>query len=243
MSYSSRLVTRSELGWGGTKASRAACTRGLVLHYDGSDQNLRNRSHSACLDYWQRTRSFHRNVRGWLDIGYSFGACPHGYILTGRGINRSQAAQPSGNSTYHSCTTMGGPGEPLTDSQVAAIMDLHQHLHNNHGVAMVQKCHSDFISTSCPGDVVRNMVRRGQLLPRNHSEEDVMASKEEVAQEVWDHLISNQFRPDSSGNPRQIAAKDFMEYGDKHYDDVMEKLDSLQRQISELAALVTSQAK
>src|SRR5690606_2963295 len=44
---------------------------GLVIHYDGSNQNLAAKDHSACINYWKNTRSFHTGpARGWADIGY-----------------------------------------------------------------------------------------------------------------------------------------------------------------------------
>ncbi len=165
MSYSSRLTSRSELGWGATPARRAACTHGLCIHYDGSKLNLRNKSHSACVDHWRWTRNFHKNTRGWLDIGYSYGVCPHGVILEGRGAMREQAAQPGGNSTWHSCTVLTGPGEPLADTQINGVRELHSWLNSAHGVARKQSCHKDFYNTDCPGTLVTGMVRKGTLLP------------------------------------------------------------------------------
>lgn len=42
-----------------------------------------------------------------------------------------------------------------------------------------------------------------------------------VAKAVWDHGISNRFRPDADGNPRVIPARFFQEWSDSHYDDLM----------------------
>lgn len=156
-----RLVKRSEFGWGTTAAARATPTKGLVIHYDGSKQNLAGKPHSACVDYWTRTRKFHMGAsRGWADIGYSFGACPHGYVFEGRGIGRIQAAQPTGNSTYYSVTLMSGPGEAPTSAQIEAVRELRAWLMDK-GVAGVVKGHRDFYSTDCPGTVLYQMVKDG----------------------------------------------------------------------------------
>jgi hypothetical protein len=70
------LVKRSTFGWGPTAAGIANPRSGLVIHYDGSDQGLAGKPHSACITYWKNTRRFHMGAnRGWADIGYSFGAC------------------------------------------------------------------------------------------------------------------------------------------------------------------------
>jgi hypothetical protein len=89
-----KYVSRSDLGWGASGASYANPRQGLVVHYDGSNQNLANRDHSACVAYWKNTRKFHTGpARGWADLGYSFGACPHSYVFEGRGLYKYQAAQ------------------------------------------------------------------------------------------------------------------------------------------------------
>ena len=156
-----RLVKRSEFGWGASAAARATPTKGLVIHYDGSKQGLATKSHAACVDYWKRTRKFHMGPsRGWADIGYSFGACPHGYVFEGRGLNRQQAAQPGGNSTWYSVTLMSGPGEAPTTEQINAVRELRAYLMDR-GVAGGVKGHRDFYATDCPGGVLYAMVKDG----------------------------------------------------------------------------------
>lgn len=67
----SKYVSRSDLGWGTSPASRANPRSGLVIHYDSANQGLAGRDHSACLTYWRNTRNFHTGPsRGWADIGY-----------------------------------------------------------------------------------------------------------------------------------------------------------------------------
>lgn len=156
-----RIVSRSEFGWGPTSAATANPRNGLVIHYDGSNQGLARKSHSACVEYWKRTRKFHMGpARGWADIGYSFGACPHGYIFEGRGLNRVQAAQPGGNSTWYSVTLMGGPDEDPTPEQIEAVRQLRAWLMSK-GVAGAVKGHRDFYATSCPGDRLYRLVKDG----------------------------------------------------------------------------------
>jgi hypothetical protein len=162
-----KLESRASFGWGATRADQATIRNGICVHYDGSDMGLAAKAHSACRTYWRNTRAFHMRPvsddgRGWLDIGYSFGCCPHGVIFEGRGLNRVQAAQPGGNSTWYSCTFMTGDHESPTVAQLAAFAEFRSWLRGK-GVAAAVKGHQDFISTSCPGDVLYRMVKNGSL--------------------------------------------------------------------------------
>jgi hypothetical protein len=156
-----QLVKRAEFGWGTTGAAYAKPRQGLVIHYDGSDQGLASKPHASCVDYWRRTRKFHTGSnRQWVDIGYSFGACPHGFVFEGRGENHAQAAQPGGNTTWYSVTLMSGPGEKPPPPQIEAVRELRAYLMGR-GLGAAVKGHRDFYSTSCPGDTLYRLVRDG----------------------------------------------------------------------------------
>lgn len=160
-----RLERRPTFGWPKTAGGGSARpTNGLVAHYDGSDQGLAAKSHSACRTYWKNTRKFHMGPsRGWSDIGYSFAVCPHGIAMEGRGVNRQQAAQPGGNSTWYSVTFMTGEHERPTAKQLEAWALLRAWLIKNYGVKTAVSGHWKFISTSCPGGVLKKMVADGTL--------------------------------------------------------------------------------
>lgn len=159
-----KLETRASFGWPETAASVAHPTQGLVVHFDGSAQGLASKDHVECRDYWRRTRRFHMGKdRGWLDIGYSWGCCPHGVIFEGRGLDHVQAAQPGGNSTWYSCTFMSGPGETPTTAQLQAFAELRSWLRGK-GLGAAIKGHREFVSTDCPGDVLFKMVKAGSIL-------------------------------------------------------------------------------
>lgn len=163
MSTITNYVSRSDLGWGASPAAGAAIRSGLVIHYDSNNQDLASKSHSACVTYWHNTRSFHMGPsRGWADIGYSFFACPHGYVLEGRGLNKQQAAQPGGNATHYSCTLAGGPTDVIPEAQINAVRELRAWLmaspRNNSGAVLG---HRDFTSTSCPGNRAYALVQDG----------------------------------------------------------------------------------
>ncbi|WP_431890421.1 hypothetical protein [Nocardiopsis alba] len=94
--------------------------------------------------------------------GNSFMACPHGYVIEGRGLYRTQAAQPGGNSSHYSCTLATGPSDPITPEQINAVRVLRQWLMEpDTSIAGTVLGHRDFISTSCPGDKAYRMVQDG----------------------------------------------------------------------------------
>lgn len=114
----------------------------------------------------------HVDRNGWADIGYSFGACPHGWIFTGRGFGRVQAAQLSedgkrqnGNTRYYSVTLMGGPQDAVTAKQLDAVRFLRLYASLRWGARSDVYKHSDFTSTSCPGPEVRRIVGSAEKTP------------------------------------------------------------------------------
>jgi hypothetical protein len=154
---------RASFGWPATRAGYATPTKGIAVHYDGSNRGLAAKGHTACRSYWQWCRTFHMGrSRGWVDVGYSFFCCPHGVILEGRGLNRQQAAQPGGNATWYSVTFGSGPSEDPTDAQLEAFAELRSWLRGK-GVGAAVRGHRDFISTSCPGTRLYRMVTSGVL--------------------------------------------------------------------------------
>ncbi len=159
----SKYVSRSDLGWGSSPATRANPRSGLVIHYDSADQGLAAKDHSACLKYWRDTRSFHTGPsRGWADVGYSFMSCSHGYVLEGRGLYKTQAAQPGGNTSHYSVTLATGPTDAITPEQINAVRALRQWLMEpDTSIAGTVLGHRDFVSTSCPGDKAYALVRDG----------------------------------------------------------------------------------
>lgn len=239
-----RWVTRTDLGWGATAAAAAACADGLVLHYDGSNQGLAGKPHSACLAYWNGVRTYHMKTNGWLDIGYSYGACPHGYVIEGRGLKRQQAAQPGGNTTWHSVTLMGGPGDAVTDAQRVAVIELHDYL-TTKGVARAQKGHRDFKATACPGDTIYSMLRAGRFAPGTAPKpapvtEDTMTTSAEIAKAVWEYGIPNRYRLDADGQPRLIPARALQAAEDGHYDTIRAAVGAIASQLGALQGTVAA---
>jgi hypothetical protein len=157
-------ITRRMLNWPAMasleNAVRCNPNSGLVLHWDGAG-GLVGKPHTACVNYWRRTRDFHINSRGWVCIGYAWGVCPHGGRLEGRGWGWIQAAQPGGNSTWESCTLMLGPGEMPTPEQITGVRRLRADLMEERGLKADIRPHSRFVSTDCPGPIISRMITDG----------------------------------------------------------------------------------
>lgn len=158
------VMSRAQFGWPDAgKLENAPTNKGLVIHYDGGNRKLTEKEHLECLKYWQWCRKFHMEERGWKDIGYSFGVCPHGIIFVGRGFGKEQAAQPGGNRDWCSVTLMLGIGEKPTEDQINGVRTLRDNLMEDHGMKDAVSWHSHFFKTDCPGDILRNMVLKGEF--------------------------------------------------------------------------------
>lgn len=213
-----KLQRRSAFGWPASGAGWANPTRGIAVHYEGADTGIAGWSHGRCKDHWRDTRRFHVNQRGWADIGYSFGVCPHGYVLEGRGLNRQQAAQPGGNSTWYSCTFMTGPGEQPHPNQVEAFRELRAWLMGK-GIKRAIRPHSSFVATGCPGDILRRLIRNGTLAKAPGAtsipKEDDMPEPKELW--TWDGIpvpsnFTEEYRKENPNWQARYALSDTWKY-------------------------------
>ncbi|MFI7448059.1 peptidoglycan recognition family protein [Nonomuraea sp. NPDC049714] len=229
-----QLIKRSEFGWGASGASTARPTRGLVIHYDGSDQNLAGKPHASCVDYWRRTRKFHMGSnRGWADIGYSWGACPHGKVFEGRGLDRIQAAQPGGNADWYSVTLMSGPGEKPTAAQIEAVRGLRAWLMSK-GVAGAVKGHRDFYSTSCPGDSLYRLVRDGTFTKGPSGSQAIEEDDDMDVNAFWHDARIKMNKGEDAESERSPAA--FLQELETEQDRTQQRLDRIEAKQDEILA-------
>lgn len=157
------IYTREMLGWPTAREMQlnpARTDAGMVMHWDGGNRKLADKAHTECVRYWKWCREFHINTRNWRDIGYSYGVCPHGDEFAGRTYGYEQAAQPGGNTTWVSCSLMLGPGEAPTVPQIAGVHRLRDRLMGK-GLHAHIRGHSNFISTDCPGPMIRALITNG----------------------------------------------------------------------------------
>lgn len=171
-----KLVTRSQLGWPASAAPTQTSTKGTKVHYEGTAVSTRLLTdHAACIAEWKAIRASHlaNTVENYSDIAYNYGACPHGYLLEGRGIGKRTGAngnQPLNIAHYAIVGLVGSEGltEP-NDAMLGAIRDGIELL-RQHGAGDEIKGHRDGYATACPGGPLYAWVQKGAPRPGGDTE-------------------------------------------------------------------------
>ncbi|MFD1309708.1 peptidoglycan-binding protein [Streptomyces kaempferi] len=166
-----KLVTRAELGWPASAAPTQTSTKGVKVHYEGTEVSTKLLTdHAACIAEWQAIRKSHlaNTKENYSDIAYNYGACPHGYLLEGRGIGKRTGAngnQPLNIAHYAIVGLVGSEGltQP-NDLMLGAIRDGIELL-RQHGAGTEIKGHRDGYATECPGGPLYAWVQKGAPRP------------------------------------------------------------------------------
>ncbi|MFE5079972.1 N-acetylmuramoyl-L-alanine amidase [Streptomyces mirabilis] len=166
-----KLVTREQLGWPASAAPTQTSTKGVKVHYEGTEVSTKLLTdHNACIWEWQNIRKSHlaNTKEGYSDIAYNYGACPHGYLLEGRGIGKRTGAngnQPLNRAHYAIVGLVGSEGLTTpTDAMLGAIRDGIELL-RQHGAGTEIKGHRDGYATECPGGPLYAWVQKGAPRP------------------------------------------------------------------------------
>jgi hypothetical protein len=167
-----KLVTRTRLGWPSSAAPPQVKTRGVKVHYEGTAVSVDLlKDHAKCLAEWEAIRRSHlANAReNYADVAYNYAACPHGYLLEGRGIGKRAGANGSAvlnQQHYAIVALLGNKGltEP-TNAMLHAIRDGIELL-RKHGAGNEIKGHRDGYATACPGDTLYAWVQKGAPRPK-----------------------------------------------------------------------------
>lgn len=194
-----KLVTRAQLGWPPSAAPTQTNTKGVKVHYEGTAVSTKLLTdHNACIAEWKSIRASHlaNTVENYSDVAYNYAACPHGYLLEGRGLRKRTGA--NGNQTlnqahYAILGLVGSSGltEP-TDAMLGAIRDGIELLRKN-GAGNEIKGHRDGYATACPGGPLYAWVQKGAPRPTSSStdsEDDDMPTAAEIADAVVAKLIA-----------------------------------------------------
>lgn len=166
-----KLITRAALGWPASAAPTQTSTKGTKVHYEGTAVSTKLLTdHDACIAEWKAIRKSHlaNKAEGYSDIAYNYGACPHGFLLEGRGIGRRTGAngnQPLNVAHYAIVGLVGSEGltEP-NDLMLSAIRDGIDLL-RKHGAGSEIKGHRDGYATTCPGGPLYAWVQKGAPRP------------------------------------------------------------------------------
>ncbi|MFD0384702.1 peptidoglycan-binding protein [Streptomyces stramineus] len=143
----------------------------MKIHYEGVEvsRTLLD-DHSACLREWKAIRVSHlaNKAENYSDVAYNYAACPHGYLLEGRGIGKRTGANGSqtlNKGHYAIIGLLGSEGlTKPTDAMLHAIRDGIELL-RQHGAGSEIKGHRDGYATSCPGGPLYAWVQEGAPRP------------------------------------------------------------------------------
>jgi hypothetical protein len=161
-------IDDSRAAWGASKNSNPrritpSARKGISWHYDGGHPlNLAGQPHSACLDRVRADQAFHKNTRGWADIGYNLLVCQHGRVIEGRGVDLQGAHSPGVNDTHYGVQFMVGGAEAPTPAAWSRAAELAAQLAAHSGRTLRQWGHKDDpkASTECPGSVIEAWAKR-----------------------------------------------------------------------------------
>lgn len=170
-----QLVSRAEAGLRDPRATPAAITsEGTTVHYGGDspwpasidrsspDAFARGCDHARCASIWRAWQAFHMDGRGWNDIAYNSGVCPHGVRFEGRGPGRRSGANGTneGNRRSPASVYIAGGDDPLTDGAKDGFLDEGVRL----GMGLRWQ-HGDWKSTACAGPALRAWKGTGWTAP------------------------------------------------------------------------------
>lgn len=166
-----KLVTRAQLGWPASAAPTQTATKGVKIHYEGTPVSTRLLTdHNACIAEWKAIRASHlaNKQENYSDVAYNYAACPHGYLLEGRGIGKRTGAngnQDLNRAHYAIVGLVGSSGltDP-TDAMLGALRDGIDLL-RQHGAGTEIKGHRDGYATECPGAKLYAWVQKGAPRP------------------------------------------------------------------------------
>lgn len=139
--------------------SSANTTHGVVIHHPGAS-TLTLGNHETCRSQVRNWDAQHRR-QGWSGLGYNFALCHHGVLMTGRGLRRQGAHAPGANTTHIGLLVMVANNKRMTRDQRQGLIDSLMWLETQGVNSGNTSPHSQWIATTCPGDLLRQDIRDG----------------------------------------------------------------------------------
>lgn len=145
----------------------AANVRGVVLHYPGDGNKVREGTSKAFSESLFRAyRSYHVNDRKWPDIGYNFGVDQAGRIwsLSGRkkAAHTASPRNPYANYYYVGILMLIGNNETPTEEMIRSVNSMIRQVNSWYGINEVLGHRQVYGSnTACPGDKVVALINKG----------------------------------------------------------------------------------
>jgi peptidoglycan hydrolase-like protein with peptidoglycan-binding domain len=138
---------------------------GVCIHWEGGATPTGGHEECAPFVLAIQKNALANTSEGYIDIPYNLLVCPHGYVFIGRGVGIESAAQGNYNSTYYSICALDGPTGGATEPTPelsAALVEAIDELRATGGATTKLVCHSDLMSTDCPGDTLRTWVHSNE---------------------------------------------------------------------------------
>lgn len=148
--------------------------KGFTIHHNGPPARCVGEPHDRCLAFWRGVRSFHMEEQDWSDIAYSWGVCPHGFRLEGRGWDKRQfangqdivGADDGDDSEWFTVLAFVGggmgtgfPEEIPTAPMITSVRNLIDEGRRTRRCGLAVKPHSDFRPKPCPGETFLHLAR------------------------------------------------------------------------------------
>lgn len=145
--------------------------RGTAVHWPGTTERLVRdllaRGHGACLTYVAGVEHQHLNdpEYPYCAIEYSYVACPHGHLITGRGkyVRTGANGTTEANVSHGAVLVLVGITEEATPAQLHAVRAAGAVIAPQ--APRAYRPHSAFVATACPGDKLRGWIDAGARDP------------------------------------------------------------------------------
>lgn len=132
---------------------------GFTIHWNGPAARCVGQPHSRCEGFWAAVKHYHTVTKGWSDIAYSFGVCPHGVRFVGRGWDKAQFANGAdvvgpddgGDRYWYTVLTFLGEGEVATAEMVGGVRLLIAEGRSSGRCGPRVLPHNAFKRKTCPG--------------------------------------------------------------------------------------------
>lgn len=153
------IESAAKVGIPSSIGSAGSPRQGITVHYVGGSQ-VSHGSHSQCRSQVRGWHSYHLSL-GWAGLGYHYVVCPHGTVMTGRGLHRVGSHAPGVNATRIGVLFMVGGSQQPPANMLRAFRELRTWLKARGVNSSSITGHQAHISTSCPGTPLMSRVRSG----------------------------------------------------------------------------------
>jgi hypothetical protein len=177
---------------------------GVAVHWPGEPGRwaLEDGSHDECA---RRLRGMEASQMGerppYAALAYQLVACQHGRLITGRGVDRVNAANSGeGNLTHGSVLGLLGMDDVPTPAMLHAITQAPAAL-NARDVLLP---HSHFRPTACPGPRLTLWLAAGAPDPGADDVPLTPADAELVADAVWNREVNDPTTPGSKARAARL---------------------------------------